>query len=267
MAYPSTSGNEPVHTTRAVISLCAHERSSGPRSADFALNAHAASCNKRRTWQRAGGLLSQLMGLAAMLAAILPSASQATVLIKLPPPTVAKWFDPSYVYVGGTTQMTIELTNSNTTALTGVQFTDAYPLGLVNAANAPGGVIAINTCGGTVTADAGGTSAALIGGTIPPATLQYPVSCKIVLNVSGTAAGTGNLITNHTGPVTVANAFAGADATADLTVANAPLLQAPIATITAMPGSIDVGGNATIMIALSNPNVTPIEGTQLAINY
>ena len=67
-------------------------------------------------------------------------------------PTATKEFVPTTVAVGAPTQMTITLNNSNSFAITGAQFTDNYPDGMVNASSNP---VDSNTCGGvgTVTAD------------------------------------------------------------------------------------------------------------------
>ncbi|MGH8173105.1 MAG: beta strand repeat-containing protein, partial [Rhodanobacteraceae bacterium] len=185
--------------------------------------------------------------------------AQAAPQVKLPAPTVTQTFTPDHAAVGGVVKMTIQINNSNGADLIGAQFTDNYPAGLVNA---PSNVILVNTCGGTLTANAGGSSAALINGTIPA--FQ---SCKVVINVTSTQAAAGTTVTNHTGPVITLNAFAGADASADLVVFNAQLMPAPIVTMAALPESITVGGIATMMIVLSNPNISAITGAQFTINY
>ncbi|HEV7490578.1 MAG TPA: hypothetical protein VGO25_07210, partial [Rhodanobacteraceae bacterium] len=195
--------------------------------------------------------------LVCSVATFVATAAQA---VHLPAPTVEKAFSPTQVSVGGTAQMTITLTNDNGVALTGVAFADSYPTGMANAST---GVIVTNTCGGApFTADPGGQSAALVGGTIPA-----NGNCVIVLNVVGTAAGAGLTLTNHTGSVTSINAFGSADATADLTVTTQVLMQAPIVTMTPLPASITVGGFASMLISLTNPNVYDINGVQFTINY
>lgn len=195
-----------------------------------------------------------------LLCSLLGFVATAAQAVHLPAPTVEKAFSPTLVAVGGTSRMTITLTNNNSAAITAVQFTDSYPNGM---ANTPvGTVVADNTCGGTVTADPGGLSAALSNGTIPA-----QGSCEVVVNVNGTAAGAGLVLTNHTGPVFSANAFGGVEATADLSVSTVPLMQAPTVMMTALPASITVGGVGSMFVVLTNPNIFDITDAQFTINY
>lgn len=108
-------------------------------------------------------------------------ATASDVLTVLAHPTVAKAFSPSSISAGGTSTLTITLANSNASAnITGVAFTDTYPANLVNA----GTPAASTTCGGTVTAAAGGGSVALSGGTIPAGS-----SCTVTVDVTSSTGG------------------------------------------------------------------------------
>ena len=130
-----------------------------------------------------------------------------TIALKpLLPPTVAKSFSPTSIATGGTSTLTITLTNANATAITGAAFTDTYPANVTNTAT-PG---LTNTCGGTATAAANGSSLALSGGTIPASG-----SCTLTVAVTSSVAGS---YLNSTGSVTTTNAGSGTAATATLTV-------------------------------------------------
>ncbi len=130
-----------------------------------------------------------------------------TIALKpLLPPTVAKSFSPTSIATGGTSTLTVTLTNANATAITGAAFTDTYPTNVTNTGT-PG---LTNTCGGTATAAANGSSLALSGGTIPASG-----SCTLTVAVTSTVAGS---YLNSTGSVTTANAGSGTAATATLTV-------------------------------------------------
>jgi uncharacterized repeat protein (TIGR01451 family) len=94
---------------------------------------------------------------------------------------VAKAFSPATIMSGGTSTLTVTLSNTNAVAMAGATFTDSYPAGVVNAALPA----AATTCGGTVTAAAGGGSVALSGGTIPAAG-----SCSVTVTVRGAVVGT-----------------------------------------------------------------------------
>lgn len=134
------------------------------------------------------------------------SAASATLPV-LDPPTVAKSFTPNEIELNGTSALTITLTNSNSTAITGAAFTDTYPSNLVNTATPSGAT----TCtGGTVTATAGGSSVALSGGTIPASG-----SCTVTVNVTSSVEGS---YLNNTGAITTTNAGNGSPASATLTV-------------------------------------------------
>jgi uncharacterized repeat protein (TIGR01451 family) len=93
-------------------------------------------------------------------------------------PTLSKSFSPSSIKPGGTSILTITLSNANSTAaaLT-APLTDTLPNGiLVNGA-------ATTTCGGTVVAALGGSSVALTGGSIPAKS-----SCTVMVNVTVNAS-------------------------------------------------------------------------------
>lgn len=118
-------------------------------------------------------------------------------------PVVTKSFSPAAIAAGGTSTMTIQLTNPTTTVnITGAAFSDVYPAGMRNTATPT----LTNTCGGTATAAANGTSLTLSGATIP-----MGASCTVTVRVTTTAS-----VTNNTGVVTSANATSGSSASAIL---------------------------------------------------
>src|SRR5262249_18062173 len=115
--------------------------------------------------------------------------------VLLAAPTVAKAFMPTTVPVGGTSQMTITIGNNDpNNAMRGALFGDVYPAGMVNSSNA----VVSNSCGGTVAAADGGSSAVLSNGIVPSGG-----SCSVTINVMGTTVG--NAV-NHSGPVNSSNA-------------------------------------------------------------
>ncbi len=137
------------------------------------------------------------------------SSVNAFLTIALKPllsPTVAKSFSPTSIVTGGTSTLTVTLTNANAIAITGAAFTDTYPANVINTGT-PG---LTNTCGGTPTAAANGSSLALSGGTIPASG-----SCTLTVKVTSTVVGS---YVNSTGSAATANAGSGTAATATLTV-------------------------------------------------
>ncbi|MBI3358313.1 MAG: autotransporter-associated beta strand repeat-containing protein [Nitrospirae bacterium] len=122
------------------------------------------------------------------------------------PPTVSKSFSPASINTNTSSVLTITLSNSNTTDLTGTAFTDTYPANLVNTAT-PNGT---TTCtGGTVTAANNGTSVALSGGTIPSSGV-----CLVTANVRSAIAGS-YLNEIPVGGVTTGNAGGNTSAASD----------------------------------------------------
>lgn len=116
-------------------------------------------------------------------------------------PTVGKNFSPTTINLGGTSTLTIVLSNSSTTnADTITTLTDNLPSGMLIAA-APG---ASTTCaGGVVTATAGTSTIVLTGGTIPVAG-GTAGTCTVTVNVTSSTAGSflntlaiGGLVTDN----------------------------------------------------------------------
>jgi hypothetical protein len=126
-------------------------------------------------------------------------------------PVVTKSFVPTVVNVGGSSTLTINITNpaGNPAGLTGISFNDAFPTGMQV-------VAAIgNTCGGTLTAAPGATSIDLVGGAI----VAPGGSCAVAVTVQAVSIGPKlNSVT-----VTSFEAGAAAPATATLNVVRTPL--------------------------------------------
>ncbi len=138
-----------------------------------------------------------------------PGGSAVASLTALRPPTIAKSFGSNPILEGGTSVMSVVITNPNpNNALAGVAFADAYPAGLVN--SNPLTPAVTNTCAGTVTATAGGNSLGLSGGA-----LAAGASCTITVPV--TSATVGDYV-NVTGAVSATTAGTGNTATATLAV-------------------------------------------------
>lgn len=163
----------------------------------------------------------------------------------LPAPTAQKSFDPATAPIGTSVHMTIALTNPNALALSGVAFNDTYPPHLLNAA-AP--VLVSNTCGGTVTAQAGAASLALSGGALPA-----HGSCTIVVNVVGDADGAR---VNTTGPITSNEAQPGSPATATLTVT--PV--ANVSLVKTAQAAVPAGGAIHYVLSIANAGPSAADG-------
>ena len=179
------------------------------------------------------------------------TASAGLTVALLAAPTVVKSFSPNQVGIGGVSVMTVTLTNSNSTAITGAAFTDSYPFGLVNTGSANGST---SCTGGSVTANNNGNSLALSAAGIPANS-----SCTVTVNVTSGAFGA---YANSTGAVTTTNASSGSSASATLNV-----LQAPVAAKAFVPASVPVGGTSVLTVTLTNPNAIAITGAFFSDSY
>lgn len=180
-----------------------------------------------RTLTLAAGGLSSAEGRANL-------APASAVLHVLSPPTVTTGFSPAGIGTNGVSRLSVTLLNSNTVAISGVSFEDAYPAGLVNAT--PSGVA--GTCGSpTLTAAPGGTGLTVSGASIPPSG-----SCEITVNVTSPSAGS---YVNGIPLVTTANAGTAASDNAVLTVTSGVAVSGHAYSDSNHNGSRDAGEGGT----------------------
>jgi uncharacterized repeat protein (TIGR01451 family) len=156
-------------------------------------------------------------------------------------PTVSKSFTPASIPVGGTSQLTVNLsTTAGGAGTAAVAITDTYPAGIANAAGSP---IVSNSCGGTLTAVPGGGSVSLSGGAIPPNS-----SCSFVINVTAASAG----VYTNTIPAGAIASSSGPNPLGDS--ANLTVLVLPTVAKAFSPTSILAGAISTLTITLNNAN-------------
>ena len=160
-------------------------------------------------------------------------------------PTIAKAFSPTTIQSGGTSTVTLTLSNSNASALTGGAFTDT----LLNM-SAVGGAIGGNCTGTTpATLTANQTSLSFTGINIPA-----NGNCTVTFVVASSTPGVQNNTTS--GVTTTQTPAAGtASNTASLTVLSAPTVAKAF-----NPTSIAIGGNSLVTITLTNGNVAALTG-------
>lgn len=112
--------------------------------------------------------------------------------------TIDKTFAPKTIAPNGTSTITFKLTNPGTDTMTGVNFTDSFPAGMM-VASTPS--ITYNGCGAGTFSPAptgGATSLSFSGGSVAPNS-----TCTITIDVTASADGsytniTGNLFINST---------------------------------------------------------------------
>jgi len=161
-------------------------------------------------------------------------------------PTLAKAFSPITINTGGTSTLTVTLSNANAAVatLTG-PLVDTLPGGVV-VANTPN---ANTTCGG-----AGAVVAVAAASTVTlPAGRTIPANGTCTLTVDVTAALVGSYVnTLPIGALVTSNGNNLAPATATLTVI-APVVLPTLAKAF-NPVTINVNGTSTLTVTLGNPN-------------
>ena len=106
---------------------------------------------------------------------------------------ISKAFYPPTINQNGLSTLTITLTNTNTSPLTGLSVSDTLPGGVIVAPVSvpPGEPYANTDCGGTLTATPSSGSITLTGGSVPAQVGVITGKCTINVDVKGTgAAGT-----------------------------------------------------------------------------
>ena len=135
-------------------------------------------------------------------------------------PSLGKAFSPNPITAGGTSTLTITLTNPDATVASNATVTDTLPSGVVVSG------VASTTCGGSVTSNA--SSVTLTGGSIPAGG-----SCAVTVNV--TAANAGSFTnTLAAGALQTSNGSNAAPAAATL-IALLPTANAPGLSLTKTP--------------------------------
>lgn len=174
-------------------------------------------------------------------------------LTTTPKPTISKAFSVATIPVDGTATLSFIITNNTPAAITGMEFTDTYPVDLVNAAT-PG---VTNTCGGTITAVAGAGSLSLSDGGIVAVGGTCAISVDVTSATMGDYANTSDGVnSNESSPAgPVSN-------TAVLSV-----LAPPTVTKAFSSSPIGIGQTSTLTVTLANPNAAAITGAAFTDNY
>jgi uncharacterized repeat protein (TIGR01451 family)/fimbrial isopeptide formation D2 family protein len=164
----------------------------------------------------------------------------------LPKPTISKAFASAYIASGGTTALTLTVTNPSTTlALTNVAFSDNFPANLLVATpNALTG-----TCSGTVTATAATGVVSLSGGS-----LAANSSCTVVVDVTSSVVGSYNNTTSGVSS-TQTGAAGAVSNTAVVTVLATPTISKAF-----VPAAISVVGASKLTLTIANPNGIALSG-------
>ena len=195
------------------------------------------------------------------------STSAATANV-LGPPAITKTFSPTAIALGGSSTLTLVLSNpaSNPSTLNGVVVADTYPAGMINTASGSAVVCTAGSTPGTIT---GGISGGNTIGMNPGATIAPNGSCTITVTVThdGTVTGPANL-SNLTNPITSANGGTGSSGAAVLGVAQMAITKSfSPGVIQAATASPPVAPVSTLSIAIFNPTAGTVNQVQLSDTY
>jgi len=98
---------------------------------------------------------------------------------------INKSFSPISIIAGDSSRMSVTIFNPNPFQLNNASWTDNLPAGMTLA----NPVNAATTCGGIVTAVAGGNSIEFSGGTVPAQAGGTPGACTVSVDVTSTTPG------------------------------------------------------------------------------
>ena len=182
-----------------------------------------------------------------------PNGSTAEDVTVRQPAALAKSFSPPSVNAGGTSVLSITVTNPNTAdALTNAAFTDAFPGGMT----AVGGAVTVSGIGCTgfspVTLAAGALSFSQSGGTVPG-----NGACTFTAGVTASTA----ITSTNTLP---AGAFTSALNVTNTAAASATLLARPTIAKSFSPVAVPTNTTSTLAFAITNPNTVALTGASFS---
>lgn len=164
-----------------------------------------------------------------------------------------KSISPVAIQGGDPAVLTVTISNPNGNPLSGLQFTDSMPTGMVVAA-VPS---ANTTCsGGSVSAISNGTSFTVTGVNLPAGQ-----TCSVAVNIT-------NLVAGNTTNTVPANAVATLEGATNLNPASATLTTLASAALSKAftPNSISVSAVSTLTINVLNANLFPLTNAALTDN-
>jgi len=157
----------------------------------------------------AGSYVNNVSGVTSTQVPTAGPGASATLTV-LAAPTLGKAFSPSSIAAGGSSTLTLTITNPNASTLSGIAVADSYPANLVNV-----NTTVTNSCNGTATASPATTNPGTL--TLTGGTLPANGSCTITVNVTSATAAA-YLNTTTTGVTSTQTPTPGAAASDTLTV-------------------------------------------------
>lgn len=172
---------------------------------------------------------------------------------------LSKAFSPTSIAVGQTSLLTITVFNRTVNTLTGINFTDNLPSGLVLAANP---AVQTTCTGGSLQAFPGDNKVSLTNGTAPtrPASSDIQASCTVTVLVTGTAPNAAP----YTNTITPANFTSSAGTIPGNRSANLTITAGLTANKQFQPASTAQGGVVRATVTVTNQSTGAL--TNVSIN-
>lgn len=198
-------------------------------------------------------LLPVFDGSQTLLIAALFGLGDVFTMTSQPPLTVTAQFSPATIAPGGTSLLTLTITNPNSVPVS-FSLDQAYPANVVNTGDG-----LQTTCGfGVLSAPAQGGSFLLSNASVGASS-----SCTITVEVTSAVPGT-HTLTLPPGSIASADNSNAAEASAALIV---DPLDAPQVAKSFSPTTAPPGVPVRMTITLTNPNALPITGVAFTDNY
>jgi uncharacterized repeat protein (TIGR01451 family) len=205
-----------------------------------------------------GSYNNQTSGVTSTQSGTPGNASNIATLVALNPPAITASFTPDPSAVNLATLLTFVLANTNAQAISGVGFSDLFPV-------TPGTMTLFdaqtsNSCGGALTNNSGAVLATgAVGVQLAGASIAANSSCTITFNVKISAVGAYSNTTSAVSHVVNAATLNGNTASATVTMGTLPTIAKRFA-----PANIAAGASSTLTIVVSNNSAAAISSVALS---
>ncbi len=166
----------------------------------------------------------------------------ATLTVSNSRPGFAKSFAPATIPLGGTSKLTLTITNKDESAMSSMGFADFLPTGMIIATPAN----AANTCNGALTAVSGASTISLAGASLAAGagSTTCTISVDVTTTITGVFVNTTGILERNTNSTPLAGGFATAALNVPVNFLVKSFTDDPVAP----------GGTVTLKFSIQNPD-------------